>query len=131
MLGSLSTRFDQLVLSLVLVGSDLHGDAAQARRDKDLGSGAQGKKQVKLVPGWSGPAAATLGPLVECLEADGFRLVHRETLYDYEHEAGERRGGRGVAGAAEPPLHAAALTLVQNYHSAAASRHSKPPRENS
>jgi len=176
--GSLSTRFDQLVLSLVLVGSDLRGSAAQARKDRDLkaaatataaaaaallptvditkppwswrrlsqegeenkakskrgrdrdrhrrlhsssssssSSGAHGKKKQlleNLVPGWAGPAAATLGPLVECLEADGFRLVHREALYDFVHE----KAGHGNT--TEPPLHAAALTLVQNHHHAAA-----------
>ena len=56
---------------------------------------------------WRVPAAANLGPLVECLESDGFQLVHREQTYDRAYD-----DAREVKLGVPPPKHTAAMTFV-------------------
>lgn len=65
------------MLSLALIGIDVVGPQAEARRAKDLEatttstSRASNSNATLGGSAWSAPAGALLGPLIECLEADG------------------------------------------------------------
>ena len=54
------------VLSLMLIGQDVVGPQAEARKARAAGNATTGGSGA-----WSAPAGALLGPLAECLEADG------------------------------------------------------------
>jgi hypothetical protein len=61
------------VLSLALLGKDVAGPHAAARKAADEAE-RRGARTRDLLGGegpWSVPAGSLLGPLVECLEADG------------------------------------------------------------
>ncbi len=153
-----SDRFDQLVLSMTLVGRDVVGNTAQMMKAAELGTtsgsrrsrrrlanatttttaimkegatntskvqsrtslrrhdrrnssrrrlSSDGEFPVDAASAWAAPSAANIGPLVECLERDGFQLVNREQTYDRAYDdAREMRLG------IPPPKYTAAMTFV-------------------
>jgi hypothetical protein len=80
--GGVGKHFDQVVLSVSLVGMDVIGYSAERRMQRDLmepvsTSSSNGSRRLTWSANdaslglWGMPAGATLGPIVECLEADG------------------------------------------------------------
>ncbi len=121
-----SARFEQMVLSMTLVGRDVVGPTANAARSAAIPKGASVPIQPPMpvtpatklelfdedfpktsIEAWAAPAAAILGPAIACLEDDGFQLVHREVDYDksYDDETYNRLG-------VPAPKHTATMTFV-------------------
>jgi hypothetical protein len=76
-------------------GPPSYRQARQARK--------RAAEALPAAPGWATPAAATLAPLVRCLEAAGFALAHRELIFPDSNQRD----------APPPAAHAATCTFVR------------------